>query len=233
MKRLFLITVLTMAVSLTALSNPIPIPRPASMPLEDMDIQIQAAGSSFHAYFSGDFTFDYIPDDVTSMLFPVPPDAAGIGVWQDDVELFWDWSSDTYPTILPEIPEIPMIEWQGPFPSEGAVFNVQYDHDLIQRPDEFIFFYALGTGKYFPTYEKITTAYFDILLPEQLDVKGVWLDNTAHDYELIDSHLMITVQSYFGPITKDLIISLVPEPASLSLFALGGLILRKRHGFGR
>jgi hypothetical protein len=190
-------------------ANPIPIPPPASMPLEDMHIVIQPCGDALHATFTGDYTFDYIPEDVLSMLFPVPPDANNIAVWQDGVGLLWTWSSETYPTILPEMPTIPMIEWLGPFPEIGAVFRVDYEHDLIERPEGFIFFYAIGTGKYFPTYEKTTTAYFDILLPAGFAVTGVWLDYTPHGYEVINGHLMITVRSDYGPITKDLIVSLV------------------------
>jgi hypothetical protein len=150
------------------------------------------------------------------MLFPVPPDANNICVWQDDIELPWTWSGQMYPTILPEISTIPMIEWFGPFPS-SAVFRVDYEHDLIKRPEEFIFFYAAGTGKYFPTYEKTTTAYFDILLPEGFTVSGVWLDKIPHEYKVIGSHLFITVQSYFGPIENDLIVSLVPTSRKTDL----------------
>jgi len=223
------IVAITLIWPVTAVANPIPIPRPASMPLEEMDIQIFPSGGTLHADFDGDFTFDYIPEDVTSMLFPVPPDAAGIGVWQAGVELPWDWSDQLYPTILPEIPLIPMIEWQGPFPIEGTVFTVQYNHDLIERPDEYIYFYALGTGKYFPTYDKTTTANFDIILPGGFDVGGVWLDYDAHAYEVVGSHLLITVESYFGPITKDLIVSIVPEPSMVSLLVLGVALLRRRR----
>ncbi|MHC4622457.1 MAG: hypothetical protein ACYS4W_00975, partial [Planctomycetota bacterium] len=146
-------------------ANPIPVPPPAHMPLEDMHVEIRPGSEGLRATFTGDFTFTYITEDVTSMLFPVPPDACNIGAWQDGVELSWSWSAEEYPTILPEMPTIPMIEWQGPFPLSGAVFRVDYEHSLIERPEEFIFFYALGTGKYFPTYDKTTTAHFDILLP--------------------------------------------------------------------
>ena len=191
-------------------ANPIPLPQPASMPLENMNIQIKPSADGLAAAFTGEFTFTHIPEDVNSMLFPVPPDANNIRLAADNVELPWTWSSEEYPTVLPEMPTIPMIEWQGPFPTDGAVFRVDYEHSLIKRPNEFVFFYAVGTGKYFRTYEKTTTANFDILLPPGFKVAGVWLDDTPHEYELIGSHLMTTVQSYFGPITNDLIISLVP-----------------------
>ena len=212
MKRKSLPVILAAILATTTLAsaNPIPIPPPASMPLEQMYVEIQRDGDDLHAVFTGDFTFTYIPNDVNSMLFPVPPDANNIGVWQDNVELAWTWSSEEYPTILPEMPTIPMIEWQGPFPTNGAVFAVDYEHDLIKRPKEFIFFYALGTGKYFPTYEKTTTAHFDILLPVGFAVGGVWLDDIPHEYEVTNGHLMLTVESWFGPITNDLIVSLAP-----------------------
>ena len=149
----------------SVLANPIPWPPPAKMPLEEMNVQILTAENSLHARFSGDFTFEYIPDKVNSMLFPVPPGSADIRVYQDSLELSWNWSSERYRTILAEMPSIPMIEWNGPFPIEGCVFTVEYNHELIERPEEFIFFYAVGTGKYFPSYDKTTTAYFDIQFP--------------------------------------------------------------------
>lgn len=189
-------------------ANPIPVPPPASMPLEDIHVQIQPVGDGLHAVFTGEFTFTHIPEDVNSMMFPVPPDGNSIGAWMDGAPLTWAWSSEQYPTILPEMPTIPMIEWQGPFPLLGAVFRVDYEHDLIKRPTEFIFFYACGTGKYFPTYDKTTTAYFDIELPSRYTVNGVWLDETPHEYEVVGGHLMITVESHFGPIVNDLIASL-------------------------
>ncbi len=215
MKRKSLPVILAAILATTTLAsaNPIPWPPPASMPLEQMYVEIQRDGNDLHAVFTGDFTFTYIPNDVIAMLFPVPPDANNIGVWQDNVELAWTWSSEEYPTILPEMPTIPMIEWQGPFPLNGAVFRVDYEHDLIERPNEFIFFYALGTGKYFPTYEKTTTAHFDILLPVGFTVAGVWLDDVPHAYQVDGYHLTLTVQSYFGPIVHDLIVSLVRGPA--------------------
>jgi len=192
------------------------------MPLEEMAVDIKPCREGLGAVFTGEFTFTYIPEDVNSMLFPVPPDASNVRVWQDNAELAWGWSGEKYPTILPEMPEIPMIHWRGPFPTDGAVFRVDYEHDLIERMTEFVFFYAVGTGKYFPTYDKTTTANFDILLPADFRVAGVWLDDAPHEYELIGSHLMVTVESQFGPITNDLIVSLAPDckPIDFAGFAI-------------
>jgi len=212
MRNPVIILTIILSASIPAPANPIPWPPPASMPLEQMQIDIRTSGGGLHALFTGEFTFTHIPEDVNSMLFPVPPNAGNIKVWQDNVELPWDWRSREYPTVLLELPTIPMIEWQGPFPPlGGAVFRVDYEHDLIKRQREYIFFYAVGTGKYFPTYDKTTTAYFDILLPTGFSVSGVWLDKTDHEYQVIGSHLLITVESQFGPITNDLIVSLVPD----------------------
>ncbi|MGD8499606.1 MAG: hypothetical protein PVJ86_03110, partial [Phycisphaerales bacterium] len=210
MKRLTAILSVILVTTTLTLANPIPLPLPASMPLEDMRVEIRPRGDGLGAVFTGEFTFTYIPEGVTSMLFPVPSDANNIRVGINNAELAWDWSSEKYPTILSEVPKMPMIKWQGPFPEDGAVFRVGYDHSLIKRPKEYIFFYAVGTGKYFPTYEKTTTANFDILLPAGFKVRGVWLDDTPHEYEVVGSHLVVTVQSHFGPITNDLIVSLVP-----------------------
>jgi hypothetical protein len=198
------------AAAIIASANPIPVPPLASMPLEEIYVQIQPDGNSLHAVFTGDFTFVYIPKDVNLMLFPVPPDANNIRVRADSNELPWTWSSEEYPTILPEMPNLPMIEWQGPFHPNGAVFRVDYEHDLIERPNDFIFFYALGTGKYFPSYDKTTTAKFDFLLPDRYTVASVCLDETPHEYKVLGSHLVVPVESYFGPIVHDLIVSLVP-----------------------
>lgn len=202
---------IALLLSAPAWANPIPWPPPASMPLEDMTVEIVQVGTKLHARFEGDFTFDYIPADVTAMLFPVPPDSSNIVVTQDGVPLEWTWSDELYPTVLPEFPTIPMIRWSGPFPERGVLLHVGYEHDLIQRPGEFIFFYANGTGKYFPTYEKTTTAYFDITYPLGHLVNGVHWDDWPYAYQVDGYHLGLTVQSQFGPIVHDVIVSLIPD----------------------
>jgi hypothetical protein len=212
-RRLFFVSVAVALWCASTHANPIPVPLPASMPLEAMQVQISPSGGGFHASFQGDFTFNYIPISVTSMMFPVPVDATEITAEEGGVPLSWTWSSLNYPTVLPEMPQLPMIQWSGPFPMDGGVFSVHYEHSLIHRTNEFVFLYALGTGKYFPTYEKVTTAVFDILLPGALTVNGIWLDQTLVDrqnYQIADGHLSLTLNSLFGPFTKDLIMSLVP-----------------------
>ncbi|MHC4556567.1 MAG: DUF3160 domain-containing protein [Planctomycetota bacterium] len=206
-KKLAYTAIIILAATAITSANIIP---PASMPLEEIYVEIKPSSNGLSAVFTGELTFDYIDINIGYMLFPVQPDTNNIHVRQDGVELPWTWSSHEYPTILPELPTIPTFEWQGPFPVNGAVFRVDYEHKLIERPSEFIFFYALGTGKYLPIYGTPTTANIDIMLPEYFAVKGVWLDEIPQQYEVVDSHLTLTLQSDFSSFINDLIVSLVP-----------------------
>ena len=233
MKKFSITLAIIFAAAISTVANPIALPTPANTPLENIHVQIKPDADGLSAVVTGNFTFTSIPADVNSMLFPLPTNATNIHVWQlapaspdasqgsgDDVELAWAWSSEKYTTILPEMSKIPMIQWQGPFPAGGAVLRVDYQHSLITRPveKEFVFFYALGTGKYFPTFDKTTTANFDILIPTGYEVKGVWLDKTDQKYEVADSHLKVRVESKFGPIRNDLIVSLVPGKPGLNKY---------------
>jgi len=225
MKKLFVASVIILAGfpwsgapnTISTQANPIPWPwsTEVGMLFENIYVQIEPDSNGLHAVFTGDFTFTHLPSDVNSILFPLPSDATNISVWQDNNEIAWELTNEQYPTILPEMPKIPIIKWYGPFPTDGPVFRVEYEHSLIKRPEEFIFFYATGTGKYLPNYGDITIARiarFEIVLPEDYTVKGVWLDEKPQQYGVIDSNLIeIYVDSLSGPIMDDLIISLVPR----------------------
>jgi hypothetical protein len=212
------------------------------MPLEEMTISI---GPDGHVRFTGDFTFNFIPDGncgflpceaVTKMQFPLPPvNPSNVAVFQDGVALPWSISAGTYPTILPDYPNLALFEWAGPFPKDGAVFTVDYEHEVITRDSEWTLFYSLGTGKVFPTYDKVTTALFDITLPrEVLRSLTVMLDDTTVDpgaYTVNGNQLSLELNSNYGPFTRDLIVKFeVPTPGTLWLvaIALAGVASRRR-----
>ena len=197
----------------TSAANPI---APASMPREELTIQID---SNRHAAFDGSFTFDFIPRIARSMLFPIPPEnAGGIEVYQDAVAIPWTMSGQTYPTALPEFPELSMFQWNGPFPQQGAVFRVKYQHDLFKRDRNWVFVYPLSSETYFRTSAQ-TTAKFDISFPSTFSLADISLDGVAVDpglYTLNDTGLDMTLTSSpSNPFRRNLVmIFAVPEPGS-------------------
>lgn len=187
-----------------------PIPPDVDMPLVQIDIEINRGNKVLHAFYSGEFTFDYIASRVEKMQFPIPPDANNIGIWMNDMQLEWQLSNELFPTSLPEMPEMPLIEWYGPFPESGGLVKVDYDHDLIERQGEFIYFYPFNL--YSGTHGSVTTALAEIQLPTRIDVAGVWLDNVPYEYSVTNHQLQITTQAEYGRnITKELLVSLVPR----------------------
>ncbi len=89
----------------TLVASPIPIPAPASMPLEDIHVEIKPSAGGLAAVVTGEFTFAYIPEDVNSMMLPVPPDVNNIRLSADDVELPWSWSGETpHSGAVPAVP---------------------------------------------------------------------------------------------------------------------------------
>lgn len=96
-----------------------------------------------------------------------------------------------------------------------------------------------GDGKVFPTYDKTTTAVFEIDLPDSSTLVDILLDSTPVDpsaYALTGSRLDMTLNSEFGPFTHDLILVLrMPEPGTLGLLglALAGMLGWRRSAIGR
>jgi hypothetical protein len=207
----------------TIAANPI---APARMPREELTIQID---SNRQAAFDGSFTFDFIPRIARSMLFPIPPEnAGGIEVYQDDVAIPWTMSGRTYPTALSEYPELSMFEWNGPFPQQGAVFRVKYQHDLFMRDGNWVLVYPLSSETYFQTSAQ-TTAKFNISFPSTFSLADVNLDGAALDpslYTLTDTGLDMTLtSSRSNPFRRNLVVIFaVPEPGSAWLL-LGAMLL--------
>ncbi|MGA1825970.1 MAG: hypothetical protein ACMUIP_15040 [bacterium] len=217
-------------------ANPIPYPLPANMPLEDMYSVIEETDrGGLKETFFGDYYFSYIPTDVYLMKYPVPPKSEDISVamgrlpedWWFSADIFpfihqirvhmdpmkWYDIRELYPTVLPEWPGIPMVAWNGPFPQK-ALLSVKYQHDLLKRRNNFIYFYALGTGKYFQTYQKEALAFLDITMPPKYNMHRLFLDWTslpfAETYERDDMgiyHRVVSIcaTAQFGPFTHDII----------------------------
>ena len=140
--------------------------------------------------------------------------------------LHWYYIRELYPTVLPEWPGIPMIAWRGwcegdatptedlPCFPKQALFSVKYQHDLLQRGRDYIYFYALGTGKYYETYQKQAISFLDISMPVQYNMHRLFLDKTPHPFAVTTERdangmartiVSIYASAQFGPFTKDLI----------------------------
>jgi len=171
-----------------------------------VEIQIGLQEQRYWAVVSGKFAFDSVGGEVESMRLAVPPDACKIRVWVDEAEVEWDWSEQQHATGLVEWPTVPMIEWAGPFAQEGTSIRVEYEHELIERADEIVLFYALGTGRHLQTAGSMT-AEFIIAVPTGLKVKGVWVGEEEQAYTISGRTLRIIVQSENSPIAGDLVVS--------------------------
>lgn len=213
-----------------SVANPI---APASMPREDLTIQIDGNG---HVEVEGVFTFDSIPRIATQMFFPLPPINAGeIEVFQNGIPISWTMTGFTYPTRMIDYPELSMIEWSGPFPQKGAVFRVKYQHDLFLRDGNWIFVYPLSSEPYFQT-DRRTTANFKFSFPFSFSLVDIKLDEEALDpslYTLGDTTMDMTlISSTSSPFRASLIMAFaVTEPGSFWLLlgpAVFALIRRPR-----
>lgn len=187
-----------------------PDPAGLEMPSVEINVEIKRGDKMPHAFYSGEFTFEHIPPSLKKMMVLVQPDANNIGIWMNDSQLEWQLSDELFPTSLPEIPEMPLIEWYGPFPESGGIVKVDYDHDLIERQGEFIYFYPFNL--YSGTRDSIMNASATIQLPTRFEVAGVWLDNVPYEYSVTNHKLQITTQAEYGSnVTKELLVSLVPR----------------------
>lgn len=194
-------------------ANPIPWP-PYS---ETIHVDIVPATDTLRASFTGDFLFlPYLPDSITTMTFPVPPDAQIQTVAFYNQEISWYWvEGTTYPTVLPEQPFLPLIGWDVPPGPPPQMLKVEYNHNLIARGDSFIFLYAVGSGKVSKGYDVPSDAVFEIVPPPGYLIDIVQLDFDPCPYTLYDGALYVSVFTETTPETRDLIVTFVPlEPLS-------------------
>jgi len=212
MERRNLIAALAIILAMNALAAAIPPPL-VEMPFEQVDIKIQPYNGVLRATFSGDYTFTYIVSFLEKIEFPVPPDANNISGWMNGTPLSHQWSSRTIPSILPEFPVIPVLGWLGPFPHSGGILKVQYEHGLIKRLGEFIYFspFILDRGT-------ATTVTVKIQIPAGFAVAGVWLRNIPQEYSVNGRQLEMSFQTHTAPIygPAELLVSLVPTTLYVS-----------------
>ena len=233
--RRLLITGVALMVVAGAQANPIPWPLPAKMPLEDMYSELfeYDCPGGLREFYTGDYYFSYIPKDLECMKYPLPPDAEQVEVLgaklPDDWEfngwmlpyihelmpplepLPWNYIWEEYPTVLPEWPLIPMIEWRNfgmPFPPK-AMFRVKYAHNLLRRGNDLVYFYALGTGKYYQTYQKEAISFLDITMPSSFNMYRLFLDTTPHPFAVTCENGKTVISIYataeYGPFDRDII----------------------------
>jgi len=137
----------------------------------------------------------------------------------------WFYIRELYPTVVPGWPGIPMIAWRGPFddtesededdiptpPSfpPTALYQAQYEYNLRRWHNGWLYFYALGTGKYYSTYQKEAISFLDITMPRHLNMARLFLDYTPHPFAFTQEGEKTVVSIYaatqFGPFTRDII----------------------------
>ena len=202
-------------------ANPFPVYPQADMTYEELNIVIEKSTDTLHATFSGEYLFTYIDPLVLEFFFPVPPDTHNIHVWQESLEIPWEWHWDWhFDSSVWEQTFIPVFKWEGPFPTSGTLYRVEYEHYLIRREyymdpppegdyiciyddvpegvEEYLFYYPFATGStsYVPTEVVI-----DLLFPDEYQVSDVLLIYNFHcfsiDYQILGHHLLIHSDSVF------------------------------------
>ena len=257
LKRCLLVCVVVLLGAWLAHANPIPVPLPASMPLEDMYSELLEidGDTGLRDHFQGDYYFSYIPKDLHMMKYPVPPNPDGshivdvpvsFGRLPDDWTFTpgslpglhmpfppllpqpWYYIRELYPTVVPGWPGIPMIAWNAPlnadpgdvvvqsdptFPPTG-LYRVNYEYNMRRWGRGWLYFYAIGTGKYYSTYQKEAIAFLDITMPRHLMMSRLFLDHDPHAFAVTcegdNTVVSVYATAQFGPFTKDIIGVVVP-----------------------
>lgn len=198
---------------LLALGNPIPVPT-LIMPEEHISARIFAEGGKLWAIVEGVYPFSSAGITTARMYYPVPPDAAGIKVWLDGLELHWDHVtcgceiSPDYPTV---VGAYRMIRWEIPSVPEQFEIKVRYKHEVPQIGGRYAFLYALGTGRFLQYYAKETTAYVKVRLELDLAALEAFVGarpvDCRLDREAREAILSLVQKSeMFRPLTEDLLI---------------------------
>jgi len=138
---------------LTTQANPVPYPL-IRMPYEYIYANITVTDGNAYAKVNGTYPFENIGYQNISMSYPLPDDATNVSVWVDENMAFWWYTNQTYATAFGDLP---VIKWTiDPAPNNFTV-EVDYEHSVPLRGQNFTYFYAMGTWK--EVYAKQMTAY--------------------------------------------------------------------------
>lgn len=165
-----------------------------------VSVTITEDGQDLKADISAMFMFPgvifILPNNYTE--FPVPPDACNIEVTETYL-VSWTWSTNEYETLyLPEQPDWPMIKWDLPYFS-GPTFPItisyyiDYEHTLVKRTGEFIFFYANESFEaYSYGYDNgmFSSSGFTVHLPTDYSVNGIWSGEIPLSYSVSPSNVL-------------------------------------------
>ncbi len=151
------------------LSNPVPHPA-ISMPYEYIYVSISMVEDIVTANVTGTYTFVNFGYENVTMRYPVPPDSTINFVKIDGNSLTWQCINETYQTY---IGNFRMIEWFIEPVPESFNVTVCYHHPLHLcsqhfLPIEYVFLYAMGTGRLLANWYKQTTAYVTIRLSKDI-----------------------------------------------------------------
>ena len=136
-------------------ANPIPVPA-IMMTEEYINAILYPVGGEYWATVYCRYPFRNMGYPEVTMKFPVPPGSMDISVFVDNIPIYWSWSGEKYST---EIGEYEMITWTVKNPPEDFEVKVIYRHRLVGAAEQYIFLYALGTGRISEYYSKQLTAH--------------------------------------------------------------------------
>lgn len=208
-----------------ATANPIPFPIIA-MPEEYINATISPDEEGIvYAEVNGLYPFYNAGYENVTMYYPVPPGSGEILVMMNETSLEWSYSDKNYSTV---VGDFPMIEWViKPVPKSFEIRTRYYY--LVPKDGIYSFLYAMGTGRYFYTYAKETTAYVSINISKKIaptessiDVYTIWYDKETGkwlwkkwNYTIVakDNTWLISlkVSGWFGPLINDLLVTINPS----------------------
>ena len=205
-------------------ANPIPYPV-VWMPREDIYVNLSASNGTVCAKVHGVYHFSHSDFKNVSMTYPISPNSTNISVEVNGSEINWWYSDKTYSSVLGNLPMINWTIYNFPAPT---IVEVDYEHIVPKSNNTYQYLYAMGTGRYFYTYSKTTTAYIHISIdfPDLLepnlymvdypegrwkgysDPKWVW-NLVEYDISKINSTWTIktTRQASYGPLLEDVVLT--------------------------